>query len=418
MKPFEHFGLKRPPFEMKPDPRVFLKSPSHMEVLATLQYTIYASKACSVVVGESGSGKTLLARVISNACNRRADILWVDAVGQPAERTEATLYSSRTAADGVSPEETELILADWARSNRRLRSTALLIVDDADVLSPQGWRDILLLLTRNARAAKPVNILLFGLPGLLDTLAGHDMVRIRRRIFRTCTLSLLDRRQTGAYIQCRIAAAGRDDDDLFTEEAIDTIHRVSGGNPALINQLCDNAMVSAFSDGHTAIDIAHIMTSVRSTLFVRRPLLAQPAAGPRRLLLEYGSGMLESRTNVMYESDGSFDGDDATEPFDVSRAVRVVENIEVKSSPAGHESSRRRGRRLEALEARVMRALAVVRQARTLADGARTPNTAGRTASQVQLVHCPIVERLDDQTLTASADGTATAEHSSAGLSC
>ena len=409
MQPFEHFGLKRPPFEMKPDPRFFLKSPSHMEVLATLQYTIYASKACSVVVGESGSGKTLLARVISNACNRRADILWVDAIGQPAERTEATLYSSRTADEGGSPAETELILADWARSNRRLRSTALLIVDDADVLSPQGWQDILLLLTSNARAAKPVNILLFGLTGLLDTLSAHDMVRIRRRIFRTCTLSLLDRQQTGAYIQCRIAAAGRADSELFNEEAIDSIHRVSGGNPALINQLCDNAMVSAFSDGHTAIDVAHIMTSVRSTLFVRRPLLAQPAAGPRRLLLESGSAILESRTTALHASDESFDADDATKPCDEGRPVRVVENIEVKSSPPGHESSTRPGRRLEALEARVMRALAVVRHARTLTDGIRTANAADRTETQVRSIHRPIVEGLDGRTHAVSAGGTQTA---------
>ena len=121
--------------------------------------------------------------------------------------------------------------------------------------------------------------------------------------------------------------------------------------------------------------------------------------------MESGGEILKSRTTAAYESDGSFDADDATEPCDEGRTVRVVENIEVKSSLPGHESSTRPGRRLEALEARVVRALAVVRHARTLTD------------AQLHSVHRPTVEGLDGRTLAASAGDTHTSEHSSAGLS-
>ena len=391
MRPFEHFGLKRPAFEMKPDPRVFLKSPSHVEALATLQYTLYAGKACSVVAGESGSGKTLLARVIANACSRKTDILWVDAFGHPQDRTDCTLYTpaaNTTATASPAVTETETTLADWARSGMRRRTRTLLIVDDADVLSCRGWQDILMLMTRCARSARQVSIVLLGLPKLLDVLAGRDMARVRRRVFRIGTLSLLTRDQVEAYLDCRVTAAGREDGQLFTEQAVDSIYRVSRGNPALINQLCDNAMINAYGDGRDQIDVGDIMSSLRSTLFVQQPLLPEPPADYAPKLLLSGSTaddrLLPRSAGTDRAADGDETGDVAPSGSDgshVEQPVRVVTSVALKSSPAGSARVPSTSRSLQAIEARVARALNVVRKARTLTDdalGCRPPGSAPR----------------------------------------
>ena len=284
--------------------------------------------------------------------------------------------------------ETETTLADWVRTGEQRRTRTLLIVDDADMLSRRAWQDVLRLMTRGGRTAWPLSIVLLGLPKLLDVLAGRDMARVRRRVFRIGTLSLLTRDQVEAYLSCRITAAGREDGQLFSEQAVDSIYRVSRGNPALINQLCDNAMINAYGDGRDQIDVGDIMSSVRSTLFVQQPLLPEPSAGDTPKLLLSGSAaddrLFPSAAGIDRAGDGDAIGDaspSGPDGFDVEQPVRVVTSVALRSSPAGSARVSKTGRRLRAIEARVARALDVVRNARVLTDdalGYRLPGSTPR----------------------------------------
>jgi general secretion pathway protein A len=56
------------------------------------------------------------------------------------------------------------------------------------------------------------------------------------------------------YIEMRISAGGSTEKDIFTSEAVDLIYRCSQGIPRLINNLCDNAMISAFLSDTRTID--------------------------------------------------------------------------------------------------------------------------------------------------------------------
>jgi type II secretory pathway predicted ATPase ExeA len=263
MEAYKHFNLTASPFEAKPDTDFYAPLPTFSETLATLQYAVHAGKTCSVVIGDSGSGKSLVGRLLALQVNRKTRVLWVHGLGQ-TESTEATIYPPGTLGGGATRAGNRPTVAgirQWLRTPSPKPGATVVIVDDADGLSRDGWDDIMTLATREFRAPRPVSLVLFGLPRLAERLCKSRLVRLRRRIFRTCQLLPLQRKDTEAYIQHRLAAAGCAD-ALFTDAAFDLVHRYSNGNPALINQICDNALIDAFGDDRNQIDAKHILPTV------------------------------------------------------------------------------------------------------------------------------------------------------------
>src|SRR3954470_3947909 len=56
------YGLAERPFDLTPNPRYLLLTPSHREALANLDYGIASRKGLIVVTGDAGTGKTTLLR--------------------------------------------------------------------------------------------------------------------------------------------------------------------------------------------------------------------------------------------------------------------------------------------------------------------------------------------------------------------
>jgi hypothetical protein len=72
----------------------------------------------------------------------------------------------------------------------------------------------------------------------------------------------LDRRELREYVERRLEVAGRDDNELFTDDAYDVLLRYTGGIPRLINTLCDTALLCAFADEKDVIEPADIRAAV------------------------------------------------------------------------------------------------------------------------------------------------------------
>src|SRR5918999_6432068 len=60
----DFFGLVSRPFDLTPDPRYLLLTPSHREALSSLEYGIGARTGVTVLIGEAGTGKTTLIRAM------------------------------------------------------------------------------------------------------------------------------------------------------------------------------------------------------------------------------------------------------------------------------------------------------------------------------------------------------------------
>jgi len=284
MDAYEHFGLRRPPFDPAPDAAFYFPAPSHAEALATLQYTTHAAKGGCVVVGAPGSGKTLLARMIASSANARTPVLWVQGGAQADGATRVTVFPTGSfdrAAGGAPVDESTLHIQ--VHTAQFLPVPPLLIVDCAEDLPPSGWHDVLAWVSREHRAARAHSFLLLGLPNVLETLAAPEMARIQRRIFRACQLEPLTPELTGQYIQARLAAAGGDAERIFGPDTIAQIAALARGNPALINQICDNALLEACGADRPQVTLPDVDSALRAMfaecLRQHRALLA-PEAPP------------------------------------------------------------------------------------------------------------------------------------------
>jgi general secretion pathway protein A len=151
----------------------------------------------------------------------------------------------------------ELGRALESRHARGLRT--VLIIDEAQGLSPHVLEEIRLLSNFESDTAKQLQIVLTGQPELRDVLNNPDLRQLKQRVALRCVIKPLPNvEETDRYITSRLLVAGAERTDIFSPGAIDYIFRCSDGIPRNINNLCDNALLSGYAVGETTIDRATI----------------------------------------------------------------------------------------------------------------------------------------------------------------
>ena len=120
----------------------------------------------------------------------------------------------------------------------------MLIVDEAQGLSPHVLEEIRLLSNFESNTAKQLQIVLTGQPELREVLNNPDLRQLKQRIALRCVIKPLPNvEETDRYITSRLLVAGAERTDIFSPEAVDYIFRCSDGIPRNINNLCDNALL-------------------------------------------------------------------------------------------------------------------------------------------------------------------------------
>ena len=250
----EFFGLEDIPFTLTPDPRFIVFTPSYNEVLASLYYGLENAKGLIVLTGEVGTGKTTALRWIL----RRLD----------SSVLAAYVFNPRLSIDEFYHHVTQMLgIKDWTnkaellqvmgrvleeRHRRGLRT--VLIIDEAHELSDYVLEEIRLLMNFESDNAKHLQIVLTGQPELRDKLNQANLRQLKQRVALRCKMhSLPDVNEIERYITERLLIAGSEQPNIFTPGAIDYIFQCSEGIPRQINNLCDNAMLTAYAAGEQII---------------------------------------------------------------------------------------------------------------------------------------------------------------------
>ncbi|MGI9067147.1 MAG: ExeA family protein [Pyrinomonadaceae bacterium] len=250
----EFYGLKELPFALTPDPRFIYFTPSHTEVMANLHYGIESGKGLIVVTGEVGTGKTTILRWMMQRLDRTVLVAYI--FNPRLSVTE--FYQHVASLLDVQKWETkpELLVALGqaleSRHSRGLRT--VLIIDEAQGLSPSVLEEIRLLSNFESNTAKHLQIVLTGQPELRDVLNNPDLRQLKQRVALRCVIKPLPNvEETDRYITSRLLVSGAASTDMFSLEAIDYIYRCTEGIPRNINNLCDNALLAGFAAGELNI---------------------------------------------------------------------------------------------------------------------------------------------------------------------
>ncbi|MEQ6390397.1 AAA family ATPase [Bacillaceae bacterium S4-13-58] len=129
----------------------------------------------------------------------------------------------------------------------------IVVVDEAHLLDKEMLEEVRFLLNFKMDAQSPMALILVGQSELWDRLKLQSFSAIRQIIDIQFRLGHLDRSQVGEYVGFQLKYAGVEQ-QIFSDGALDEIHRYSGGTPRLINKLCTHCLLYGSQNGHRIID--------------------------------------------------------------------------------------------------------------------------------------------------------------------
>jgi len=249
----QFYRLDDIPFSLAPDPKYLFRTESLLEVLANLRYGIGTGKGLIVVTGEVGTGKTTILRSMLQTLDRRMLAAYVFNPILSTEEFFALLAGELRLPP--QPNKAGMLRALGhllvTRSAQGMRT--VLIVDEAHLCPPHLLEEIRLLSNFETNREKLLQIVLCGQPELHTLLLRPELRQLKQRVSLKCSVRPLTRPETGQYIRWRLKLAGATNVTIFQNDAIESIYRFSSGIPRIINNICDNALLSGFSEGFPVI---------------------------------------------------------------------------------------------------------------------------------------------------------------------
>jgi general secretion pathway protein A len=267
----EFYGFVQPPFTLAPDPRFLYRSESHEEAFTLLLRAIRRREGFIVLAGDIGTGKTTICRALLQQLDQTT---FTSLILNPFLSVEELIREilldfgvvSREAVRSgriASATKHELIttLHEFLLSLIAIRGSGVLIIDEAQHLSPDVLEQIRVISNLETNESKLLQIVLVGQLNLLDVLADTQMRQLDQRISLRAMLKPLTRDEIEAYIGHRLAVAGGTTAVTFEPAALEAVHAYSSGVPRVINLVCDRALMAAAELSMTSITPAIIHTA-------------------------------------------------------------------------------------------------------------------------------------------------------------
>jgi general secretion pathway protein A len=244
-----YFGLEADAFRVNPDPRFLYMSESHAEALATLVYAVQEHKGFITLTGEVGTGKTTILNALLNKLGPTVQTAYIFNTSLTVEDLFVALFEELELAWREPFRKTTALSTLNQHLIQRLGDglQTLLIVDEAQNLSEAMLEEIRMLSNLETPTSKLLQIMLVGQPELADKLSQPALRQLRQRVELRHAIRPLRAEETAAYIRERLLVAGHPRGDLFSSAAERAVHRFARGIPRVINVLCDNALIAAFS---------------------------------------------------------------------------------------------------------------------------------------------------------------------------
>lgn len=252
---FEQFyGMQNTPFTRDVPTEKLYDSPTMQEVLGRLKYTA-ERQLFAVLTGDCGTGKTTTIRKFVDRLDSSSyQVLYLS----DSKLTPRHFYKGLLEQMGS---EAKFYRGDAKRQLHReielMRGIhdiqPVVVVDESHLLDREMLEEVRFLLNFKMDAQSPMALILVGQSELWDRLRLQSYAAIRQRIDIQFKLRHYDRAQVGDYINSHLEYSGLDQ-QIFSDSAMDEIHRFSGGAARLINKLCTHCLLYGAQNGFRIID--------------------------------------------------------------------------------------------------------------------------------------------------------------------
>jgi type II secretory pathway predicted ATPase ExeA len=242
-----YYNLRTKPFSLLPDSDFLYAGSTHRAAYSTLEYGLINEASFMVLTGEPGMGKTsLLRKLIAEHGAKHSIGLVTNARYNIEHLLPWVLLSLGLSKRQLDPVEAYYVFSEFLNHESQQHRRVILIIDEAQSLGTDLLEELRLLSNLNDGKRLKLQILLSGQPDLHKLLQRIDMTQFAQRVVVDCNLEPLSEGETGHFIHHRLQVAGGHP-SLFTKKACALAHRLTKGNPRLINQVCDLALTHGYA---------------------------------------------------------------------------------------------------------------------------------------------------------------------------
>jgi general secretion pathway protein A len=245
----DFFGFSEKPFTITPNPHFVFLSTVHREAFARLLYGVDSHAGFIALTGEVGTGKTTMLRTLLTQLD-------------PEKYTSALIFNPCMSGEQLlagicrefcieSGEHNSFGYLDalnrFLLEQNSAGRTVVLVIDEAQNLEPELLEQVRMISNLETERDKLIQIILAGQPELNDVLRRHDLRQLNQRITVRCRLTPMKLDDAAQYINHRLKISGSRIPDIFSRASIRQIYRFSHGIPRLINVVCEQALVMAWT---------------------------------------------------------------------------------------------------------------------------------------------------------------------------
>ena len=256
----QHFALKREPFSIVPDPDFLYPSQQHRQAVAHLKYGLDREGGFILLTGEVGTGKTTLTRTMLQRIPAHVRVAYVlnsklnetDLLASICDELAIKLQKSKNLS--FSKICIDALNQDLLASHAKGQKT-LIVIEEAQNLSADVLETLRLLSNLETNTHKLLHILLVGQPELLEILGQKQLRQLNQRVVSRFHLLPLDQSELSNYINHRLHHAGAAG-PIFDQGCIKALFRLTKGVPRLINLICHQSLLAAYSLGDKSVSPA------------------------------------------------------------------------------------------------------------------------------------------------------------------
>lgn len=274
----EHFGLTQRPFSLVPDPEFLFWSPAHRRAFAILEYGLVTHAPITLITGEVGAGKTTL---LHHLLKKVGSDVTVGMITNPpgGERGELLRWvlgslSQPTSANAgyvdLFHQFQRFLIEEYGRGRH-----TVLIFDEAQNLTREALEELRMFTNINSNKDELLQLVLVGQPELRAIVRRPDLTQFAQRVSAAFHLPAMDEATVDGYINHRLRVAGAPA-RIFGIKASALVHRETGGVPRLVNQLCDLAMVYAFTASRKRVTVKILQQVLEDGVFFASGSTHQP----------------------------------------------------------------------------------------------------------------------------------------------
>jgi general secretion pathway protein A len=262
----EHFGFKRHPFRMAPEEDFLYMSRQHSRAFVFMDSAVWSPEGFVVISGEIGSGKTTLLKKTISDLQESVQLFHIAYTNlQGDDLFQVIMQQAGIRLADANKVAMLFAINDHFKHMAARGKPVLLAIDEAQNLSHENLEDIRMLAGMEGPDGPILRVILLGQPELKKHIS--DIPQLTQRVKLFFHLEGLSPEDTKHYIYHRLAVAGFNQTNLFTDEVVSMIHEQSEGIPRLINKISDGLLLCAFAEDRKNLQVSDI-DEIRDELLV------------------------------------------------------------------------------------------------------------------------------------------------------